>query len=164
MEWSSNPNGLAASSRRRVSIEGAALAAVFCLLLGLAAPWAALFGFGLAAIPGAAVLGWWFGPRVVIARRPRELTVIAVVVGVLAAAAGVLVYVWGIMLVSLLPGSSIRQPETPFGYVLFAWLSVATLGPMLALPGVLTAGLWTTVLRRFARSPRPSGDDPALDG
>jgi hypothetical protein len=148
MQGSSNHAGLAKSSRREDSIHGAALAGGMCLLVGLPAPWVALFGFALAAIPGAAVLGWWFGPRVVEARGRRELVVLAILVGGLAATAGVLVYVWATMLVSLLPGSNVQQPETPFGYVLLAWLSVATLGPFLAVPAVFISGVWGVLLRR----------------
>jgi hypothetical protein len=135
------------------------------LLIALPTPWVALFGFALAATPGAAALGWRFGPYAVKARRPRELIVLTILVGGLAAAAGVLVYVWATILVSLLPGSNIRQPETPFGYVLFAWLSVATLGPFLAVPGGLVAGVWAVLLRRLDGVHEPSGESPLhLDG
>ena len=134
---------------RKAAIDGAGLATGFCAIVALPSPWVPLFGIALAAIPGAAVLGWWFGPQVVTAARVRELIVLVLVVGGLAAALGVLVYVWAAMSMSLLPGSNIRQPETPFGYVLFVLLAEATLGLFLTIPAALIAGVWAVLLRRL---------------
>jgi hypothetical protein len=122
-----------------------------CLALGLPSPWVAIFGFAWAAAPAAALLGWWLGPRANSGGR-RELTVTAMAFGGIAAMAAALVYAVAAMLVSLLPGGP-TQPETPLGYVVFPLLVEATLGPVLAVPGSLLAGVWIVALRWLLRRP-----------
>jgi hypothetical protein len=127
------------------------LAVGLCLLVGLPSPWIAIGGFAFAAIPGAAVLGWWLGPRTAYGTT-REAVVLALLLGGFAAAAGILTYFAATVVSSMLSSSTLTQPETPLGYVVFPVLLLATLGPFLAVPGALLAGTWAFLLRRIVRS------------
>jgi hypothetical protein len=149
----------------RASRAGALLATGLCVLVGLPSPWVAICGFALAAIPSAALLGWWLAPRAV-RTTGGDLVVVAVVLGGLAAVAGALAYVIAAMVVSAMPGSSVAQPETPLGYVLFPLLVMAALGPVLAIPGSLLAGVWVMLLRRIAdpAASQPRSTDGGRDG
>lgn len=128
------------------------LAVGLCLMVGLPSPWVAICGYALAAIPGAAVLGSWLGPRAAYGAK-RELIVVAMLFGGLAAASAVLTYVAATVLMSMLPGSMLTQPETALGYVVFPVLMVAILGPFLAVPGTVVAIAWAVLVRRIVSSP-----------
>lgn len=145
----------------RAARDGALLAGGVCLLVGLPTPWVPLYGFALAAAPVAAVLGWWAGPRVV-GGTLREVIVWALLVGGFAAGGGLLIYSVAAMLVSMLPGSGLTQPETPYGYVIHPVLMVAVLGPFLAIPGSVLAAIWAVALRWITRDNAPSAQ-PAID-
>jgi hypothetical protein len=106
-------------------------------------------GLAWAAVPGAGFAGWRLGPSPLGPDGNRRVLQAALAFGLLVAFGGVLVSTIASMLASLLPGSTVARPETPFGYMIFLLLTLVSMTPLIAIPAGIVGLVWAGLVRRI---------------